>query len=90
MTGSAETVKTVSHAADICLLKVESTLGVSHAVSSKKNMTLMSLSFAFTVVLFLAFYALLDFADRLLPMDGELNPDISVAYGQHLQRRRRA
>lgn len=79
VTGSAETVKTVSHAADICLLKVESTLGVSHAVSSKKNMTLMSLSFAFTVVLFLAFYALLDFADRLLPMDGELNPDISVA-----------
>lgn len=79
VSGSAETVKTVSYAANTRLFKVESALGVYHAVFSKKNITLMSLSFAFTVVLFLAFYAVLDFANRLLPVDGELNPDISIA-----------
>ena len=79
VSGSMEIGKTVSHAASTRLFKVESALGVYHAVSSKKNMTLMSLSFAFTVVLFLGFYALLDFANRLLPVDGELNPDISIA-----------
>lgn len=79
VTGSMETAATVPNAANTRLFRVESALGVYHAVSSKKNMTLMSLSFAFTVVLFLTFYALLDFANRLLPQEGELNPDISVA-----------
>ncbi|MDE7183822.1 MAG: FtsX-like permease family protein, partial [Lachnospiraceae bacterium] len=79
VTGSMETSKAVSHDANNRLFRVERDLGVYHAVSSKKNMTLMSLSFAFTVVLFLSFYALLDFANRLLPQEGELNPDISVA-----------
>ena len=45
----------------------------------KENMTLMSLSFAFYGGAVSGFYALLDFANRLLPVDGELNPDISIA-----------
>lgn len=79
VSGNAETEKKVTHAASTRLFKVETGLGVHHAVSSKKNLTLMSLSFAFTVALFLVFFAALDFAKKLLPSESDLNPDISIA-----------
>lgn len=79
VSGNADTGKKVSHAANIRLFKVESALGVYHAVSVKKNLILMSLSFAFTVILFLTFFAVLDFAKKLLPSESDLNPDISIA-----------
>lgn len=79
VSGNAETGKQVVHAAKMRVLKVESSLGVHHAVSARKNLILMSLSFAFTVILFLVFSAGLEFARRLLPSESDLNPDISIA-----------
>lgn len=79
VSGNAESGKKISRAADTRLLKVESALGVYHAVSAKRNLILMSLSFAFTVILFLAFFAGLDFVKKLLPSESDLNPDISIA-----------
>lgn len=79
VTGNAESGKKISHAANTRLFKVESALGIYHAVSAKKNFILMSLSFAFTVILFLVFFAGLDFVRKLLPSESDLNPDISVA-----------
>lgn len=78
VSGNAETGKSFSHAANTRLFKVESALGVYHAVSAKKNLILISLSFAFTVTLFLTFFAGLDFAKKLLPSESGLNPDISI------------
>lgn len=79
VSGNAESGKTVSRAANTRVLKVEHALGVYHAAAAKKNLVLMSLSFAFTVVLFLVFSAGLDLMKRLVPSESDLNPDISVA-----------
>lgn len=79
VSGNAQTGKKLSQAANTRLYKVESALGVYHAAVSKKNMVLMSLSFAFTITLFLVFSAGLDLARRLIPSESDLNPDISIA-----------
>lgn len=79
VSGNAASEKTVSRAANIRVLKVEYALGIHHAAAVKKNLVLMSLSFAFTVVLFLVFSAGLDLMKRLVPSESDLNPDISIA-----------
>lgn len=79
VSGNAETGKKVSRAANTRIFKVESGLGVYHATAAKKNLILLSLSIAFTVALFLAFFAGLDLAKRMLPSESDLNPDISIA-----------
>ena len=79
VSGNAESGKTASRAASTRVLKVEHALGVYHATAAKKNMVLMSLSFAFTVALFLVFSAGLDLFKRFMPSESDLNPDISIA-----------
>lgn len=49
------------------LLKIETALGVNHATSGKKNMWLMSGSFALSIILFLSFSVLIDFVEHLVP-----------------------
>ncbi|WP_300529764.1 ABC transporter permease, partial [Peptacetobacter sp.] len=48
-------------------LKIETALGVNHATSGKKNMWLMSGSFALSIILFLSFSVLIDFVEHLVP-----------------------
>lgn len=79
VSGNAETDRKISRAANIRIFRVESALGIHHASSVRKNLILMSLSFGFTVTLFLAFFAGLDFVRKLLPSESNLNPDISIA-----------
>ncbi|MDE6387862.1 MAG: FtsX-like permease family protein [Lachnospiraceae bacterium] len=79
VSGNAETGKKITHAANTRIFKVESALGVYHATAAKKNLILMSLSFAFTVALFLAFFAGLDLLGRFIPSENDLNPDISIS-----------
>ena len=78
VSGNAEAGKKVSRAANTRLFKVESALGVYHAVSVKKNLILMTLSFAFTVMLFLIFFVGIDWVRRLIPSESGLNPDIFI------------
>lgn len=79
VSGNVETGRAVAHAADTRIFKVEHALGVHHAVAAKKNLVLMSLSFAFTVALFLVFSAGLDLFKRFMPSENDLSPEISVA-----------
>lgn len=79
VSGNAETDRKISRAANIRIFRVESALGIHHASSVRKNLILMSLSFGFTVTLFLVFFAGLDFVRKLLPSESDLNPDISIA-----------
>ena len=81
VSGNAQTGKRINHVhgANTRMFKVESALGIYHATAARKNLILMSLSFAFTITLFLVFYAGLDLARRLLPSESDLNPDISIA-----------
>lgn len=78
VSGNAEETKNMSHAANTRLFKVETALGVNHAVSAKKNLTLMTLSFAFTIILFLSFFACLDFARALVPTSENFTTDVAV------------
>ena len=78
VSGSGETNKKVRHMANTRLFKVESSLGICHAVSAKKNLILLSLSFALTVILFLFFSACFDIVKKLLPSTGNFIPDISI------------
>ena len=79
VSGNVETGKAVAHAANTRIFKVEHGLGVHHATAAKKNLILMTLSFAFTVALFLVFSAGLDLFKRFMPSENDLSPEISIA-----------
>lgn len=79
VSGNAEAVKSVSHAANTRLLKIETTLGIHHAAADKKNLILVAGSFALTIVLFLFFAACLDVVHRLLPSLSDFSPEITIA-----------
>ncbi len=78
VTGNVQTKRRVMRAADTRILKVESALGVRHAVSARKNLILLTLSFALTVTLFLAFSACFDIVKKLLPSVGNFAPDVEI------------
>lgn len=78
VSGDVQTGRQISRAANTRFFRVESALGVYHAAAAKKNLILMSLSFGFTVTLFLVFFAGIDFVRKLLPSESNLNPDVSI------------
>lgn len=78
VSGNMETGKNVSHGANTRLFKVETTLGIHHAVSAKKNLILMTGSFAFTIILFFVFSACLDLARSLIPSLNSFTPDVAI------------
>lgn len=69
--------KKKQHRAKLHFLKIESTLGVSHAISAKKNLILMSGSFALSIILFLCFSVLVELLGYLLPTS-IASPDLSI------------
>ena len=69
----------IVHAANTKFLKVETSLGIHHATGAKKNLILMTGSFALTIMLFLTFSACLDIVHKLLPSVSDFTPDISIA-----------
>lgn len=78
VSGGTDEAKGISHAANTRLFKVETALGVNHATSSKKNLVLMTMSFAFTIILFFSFFAALDFAHKLMPSSKDFTSDVAV------------
>lgn len=78
ISGSDESENRIAHAANTGHFKIETSLGIHHAVSSKKNLVLMTGSFAFTIILFFAFLAGLDFFRRLIPSLNSFTPDVAI------------
>ncbi len=78
VSGNMEMTKTVRHAANTKLFKIETSLGIHHATAAKKNLFLMTGSFAITIILFLAFSACLDLVHRLLPAVSNFSPDVAI------------
>lgn len=78
VSGNTEMTKTVRHAANTNLFKIETSLGIHHATADKKNLFLMTGSFAITIILFLAFSAFLDLVHRLLPAVSSFSPDVAI------------
>ena len=58
--------------------KIEALLGIGHAVSGKKNLFLMTGSFALSIILFLSFSIMVDFVDYLIPQSAATS-DIDIA-----------
>lgn len=78
ISGNTETAPKVVHAANTRFFKVETSLGIQHATRGKKNLLLMTGSFALTITLFLVFSGCLDLVHKLLPSVGSFTPDISI------------
>lgn len=79
VSGNTEISKTIRHAANTRFFKVETSLGIHHATSAKKNLFLMTGSFALTIILFLAFSACFDIVQKLIPSESKFSPDIGIA-----------
>lgn len=79
ISGNVGVSKNIVHAANTGLFKVETSLGIHHATEAKKNLILMTGSFALTIMLFLAFSACLDIVHKLLPSVSDFTPDIMIA-----------
>lgn len=67
VSGNTENTSRARHAVRIGMFPIEISLGAHHAKSTRKNLILMTGSFALSIVLFLTFSALLDFVGYLLP-----------------------
>ena len=77
VSGNTENVNRVRQAVRTGVLPIEISLGAHHAKSAKKNMVLMTGSFALSIILFLTFSVLLDFVGYLLPQSAS-NADITI------------
>ncbi len=78
VSGNADTTPFVRHTMRLNLGRVEKTLGVHHAIASKKNWFLMTASFSLSIILFLCFTVGLDFAHALVPSLRSWQPDITL------------
>lgn len=79
ISGNAVSAKGIAHAANTKFFKVETSLGVQHAMGAKKNLILMTGSFALTIILFLTFSACLDIVHKLLPSVRDFTPDMTIS-----------
>ncbi|MFR8171844.1 MAG: ABC transporter permease [Marvinbryantia sp.] len=59
-------------------VKIDTALGINHAVSARKNLILMTGSFALSIILFFGFSAGIDFAKVLMPSTRAWQPDFSI------------
>ena len=77
VSGNAADAKQVKRAVNLRMGKVEIALGIHHAVSARKNLLLLTGSFAISIVLFLCFSVLVAFMDCLLPQKAS-SPDLDI------------
>lgn len=76
--GNSDTVKAPHHGAGTRVFKIETALGIQHAVSEKKNLVLMMSSFALSIILFLTFSVLVSLVNYLMPQSVAA-PDLTIA-----------
>ena len=81
VSGNPEPDKMSRHSVHTGFFKIETALGIHHAVAAKKNLFLMTGSFALSIVLFLSFSVLIDFVDHLMPQSAASDIDISSSDG---------
>ena len=77
VSGSLENGRAV-HSISSHVIRIETSLGVHHAVSSRKNLVLLTGSFALSIILFLGFSVLVDFVDFLMPQSAAAS-DIDIS-----------
>lgn len=78
VSGNEKGTGALRHGAKLCLFRVETALGIHHAVSAKKNLILMTGSFALSIMMFLSFSILVDFVGYLMPQYSDAS-DIDIS-----------
>lgn len=78
VSGNASGGTAVKRAANTRLYRIETALGIHHAMGSRKNFLLMSCSFAFSIILFLSFSAAVDFTHYAVTPLMPYAPDLSI------------
>lgn len=78
VSGNAGEIQNIKHVFHAGALKVDTLLGVNHAVRSKKNFALMVGSFGLSIVLFLAFSVLITFMNHAITPLMPYTPDLSI------------
>lgn len=78
VSGNANALQPVRKAANTKWLKVDASLGIHHAKSSRKNYILMVASFGLSIVLFLSFSVTITFMNHTLTPLYPWAPDISI------------
>ena len=80
VSGNFELKNRKSHKVTPGVLKVETVLGIDHAIAVKKNIILMTGSFALSIILFLSFTVLIDFVNCIMPQSASTS-DIDIFSG---------
>ncbi len=78
VSGNAGTVQAVKRTADTRFFKVDTALGIHHALGSRRNFLLVTGSFAFSIILFLAFSTAVDFMHHALTPLRPSAPDLYI------------
>lgn len=68
-------------AANTKFLHVETSMGIFHALSGKKNVFLMTCSFAISIMMFLSFQVMVTFLDQGMPALAPSAADVSITMG---------
>lgn len=67
VSGNSAGTNSMRHASRSRFFNIETTLGIQHALSIKKNLILMTSSFALSIILFLSFSVFVEFIGYLMP-----------------------
>ncbi len=78
VSGNAGTVRGVKGTANTRIFKVDTALGIHHASGSRKNFFLVTGSFAFSIILFLAFSTAIDFMHHAITPLRPSAPDLTI------------
>lgn len=78
VSGNASGFQPAKKAANTRYVKVETALGIHHAKASKKNLILMTGSFALSIILFLSFSVTVDFMNHSLTPLRPWTADLSI------------
>ena len=78
VSGNSENTNNANHALHTHFFKIEAALGIHHAGSNKKNLILMTGSFALSIILFLSFTVIIDFVGHLMPQYSDAS-DINIS-----------
>lgn len=77
VSGNADSKKAMGYPAYTQFGRIETILGIHHAISVKKNLILMTGSFALSIILFLSFSVMVNFVDYLIPQSAATS-DIDI------------
>ena len=78
LSGNSTTASHTGHVSNAGFFKIETALGIHHAVSDKKNLLLMTSSFALSIILFLCFSVMIDLVGYIMPQSSN-TADISIS-----------